>query len=92
MIRGNSGAIEETRIFIIIVIIFSSQAKREFQRAILQSKASNPPISAKAAQVDLGNIPRTWTRAGKEIKTLLCFASRFYYDGYEMGFFTCRTP
>ena len=46
VIRGNSGAIEETRIFIIIVIIFLSQAQREFQRAILQSKASNSPISA----------------------------------------------
>ena len=42
----NSGAIEETRIFIIIVIIFLPQVQREFQRAILQSKASNPPMSA----------------------------------------------
>ena len=49
------------------MIIFLSQAKRESQRALLQSKASNPPISAKAAQVDLGNLPRTLRRFSRVV-------------------------
>ena len=36
VIRGNSGAIEETWIFIIIVIVFLSQAQRDFSAQVTE--------------------------------------------------------
>ena len=42
--RGNSGAIEETRIFIIIVIVFLSQAQRDFSAQITKQSEQSSGI------------------------------------------------